>query len=516
MAQKNMDPTYQALAAAYAHPESPAEQAIHDALENGRREITGTTYAYGINDYKTGFKDYLPDGSVRYGTVTEHLDGSKETYTRYPNSVDVFKTGVVETTIKNGVETVTFSSVPGINAGDSRPAPLSHSTAAGLVPSSWSPPDHDGDNSGGTTGTSGGPGHTDGHDPGFSTGPVFGSSGGGTTAAGPTGTTSTQHACGEATDCNTGGAWEPGAAHQSLAPATEVTVENTADAAVGAEGGVATGSGAAAGAASAAGAATGAGAVVGGGSGTGGDGDKTDDQHKGDDGNNNDGKHDDDNNGDEKPTEETPGTGPEEGMPNPDGTGPGSPTSTPNPEGGDDGGESGHHGPTVNQGSDVGHLSTQLAAVGNSQDGSTTDGYHGPHDPGEEMPDPDSNGGGNPISNVAHGATSFWDQAATVMQGATTQGATTGTASATQTATSGLQLSALAVSEHASASQLASGVATTSHDIAGALSDTSAHAAFGTHDFAASGAVLHGELGTATLHDALTLSSGAFATQMHV
>ncbi len=33
------------------------------------------------------------------------------------------------------------------------------------------------------------------------------------------------------------------------------------------------------------------------------------------------------------------------------------------------------------------------------------------------MPDPDSNGGGNPISNVAHGATSFWDQAAAATQG---------------------------------------------------------------------------------------------------
>jgi hypothetical protein len=73
------------------------------------------------------------------------------------------------------------------------------------------------------------------------------------------------------------------------------------------------------------------------------------------------------------------------------------------------------------------------------------------------------------------------------------------------------------VSAHAGES-LAFNAATTStsHDVSGAPADTSAHVAVGAHDFAASGVALHGEFGTATLHDTLALSSGSFATQMHV
>jgi hypothetical protein len=181
--------------------------------------------------------------------------------------------------------------------------------------------------------------------------------------------------------------------------------------------------------------------------------------------------------------------------------------STPDPDGSDDEGggrpgSPGHgHGAGDNQGANPSSLSEKLAAVGNSQEGSgSSDGSHGPHDPGEEMPNPDA-GGGSPSSNGAHGAHNFWDQAA----------------GATQGVTSGLHLSGFAVSEHASQSQVAvNATATTAaHDSSAAQSETSAHAVTGGHDVAAH-VELHSELGTATLHDQLTLSGGSFAHQMHV
>jgi hypothetical protein len=99
--------------------------------------------------------------------------------------------------------------------------------------------------------------------------------------------------------------------------------------------------------------------------------------------------------------------------------------------------------------------------------------------------------------NVAHGG-SFLDEAA-----AATQGMATGEHPSTSGA-----------SNHAAATEVAFNAATTSsaHD----MSDTSAHLLVGAHDAATMHADLHGEFGTATLHEQLILSGGAFAHQMHV
>ena len=78
------------------------------------------------------------------------------------------------------------------------------------------------------------------------------------------------------------------------------------------------------------------------------------------------------------------------------------------------------------------------------------------------------------------------------------------------------------MSDQASQGQLVSAATTataaqdaTSHDVSAAPADASAHTAV-SHDLAPTDAALHGELGTATFHDATSLSSAAFATQMHV
>jgi hypothetical protein len=200
-------------------------------------------------------------------------------------------------------------------------------------------------------------------------------------------------------------------------------------------------------------------------------------------------------------------------MPNPDG-GPASPTSTPNPDGDDDGTEGSHHGASGGhlvgsggggdgEGESPGHrLSEKLAGGGENQQGSSGGGAHGPLDPGEEMPNPEA-GGGSPSSIGAHGAHSFWDQAA----------------AATQGATGGEHLSTSGAFEHAAAGAVAFNAAITgsAHDISGALSGTTAHA--GEHDAAVGHADLHAEhtgLGTTTLHDQLALGGGSFAHQMHV
>jgi hypothetical protein len=203
-----------------------------------------------------------------------------------------------------------------------------------------------------------------------------------------------------------------------------------------------------------------------------------------------------DNNGsDGKTTDTTSAT--TGSTPTPDG-GPSTPTSTPNPDGdGNDGSEGNHHSTSVAMpGGNIGSLSTQLTAVGNSQDGSS-DGSHGPRDPGDEMPNPEG-GGNSPTSNVAHGS-SFWDQVAGGAQGGQ----------------AGLHLSSAAsvITDENHAALEAAGT-TSVHDVSTTALDTGEHAA--PHDVALTGAALHGELGTATLHDALTLSGGSFATQMHV
>jgi len=192
---------------------------------------------------------------------------------------------------------------------------------------------------------------------------------------------------------------------------------------------------------------------------------------------------------DTKDQDKEPETDPVIAGPTPEG-------STPDP---DDDGSGSKHLPGVGNPS-ASSLSEKLAAVGNSQDGSAgNDGSHGPHDPGEEMPNPEA-GGGSPTSNSAHGG-SFWDQAAP-------QGSTTG-----------LHLSTSAVSDHAVLNQIAHDMTatTTAHDVSGELSDTSAHSAHSVtiaHD--AVHADLHTGLGTSTFHDSIAISSGTFAHQMHV
>jgi hypothetical protein len=215
-------------------------------------------------------------------------------------------------------------------------------------------------------------------------------------------------------------------------------------------------------------------------------------------------------------------------MPNPDG-GPGTPTSTPNPEGDDgEGIEGSQHGVAFGHGGSGGSggdgegegpgrlgLSQQLSGGGNNQQSGTGDSFHGPHDPGEEMPNPEDTHGGNPTSNVAHGAhdvahgaRDFWSQAAGTSQGVTT----------------GLHVSTIAVSGHASqiAVILNAGATISAHDLAGALSGASGHddtahtATVSAHTVTAASAELHGELGTSTLHDSLALHGASIATQMHV
>ena len=178
--------------------------------------------------------------------------------------------------------------------------------------------------------------------------------------------------------------------------------------------------------------------------------------------------------------------------------------------------------------------------------------HHGPIDPGEEMPDPNGDGKGGPTSNVAFGAAelgavqaleasaatqgaashvgdagiitvgghdavaddlnpqplppgpgSFWDQAA-----GATQGATAVTSASAFAEIAGLNQAATTATE------------TSAHDVSSAL-DSSAHTAVlvggAAHDagFATVG-FDHAELGTAALHDSLSLGAGAFANQMHI
>jgi hypothetical protein len=105
------------------------------------------------------------------------------------------------------------------------------------------------------------------------------------------------------------------------------------------------------------------------------------------------------------------------------------------------------------------------------------------------------------IGNVAHGG-GFWDRAAAATLGMATGG----------------HLSISGASSHAAATEVAFNAAMSgsAHEVPGTLSDTSAHSLMGAHDVATMHADLHGELGTATLHEQLTLSSGSFAHQMHV
>src|SRR5262249_41114852 len=48
----------------------------------------------------------------------------------------------VVTITEQGVEKVVFSDYPGVDVGQSRAATQSHTSAAGLVPNTWNPPDH--------------------------------------------------------------------------------------------------------------------------------------------------------------------------------------------------------------------------------------------------------------------------------------------------------------------------------------------------------------------------------------
>ena len=225
---------------------------------------------------------------------------------------------------------------------------------------------------------------------------------------------------------------------------------------------------------------------------------------------------------DPKEPDGTPPGNPDGDMPNPDGTGPGSPTATPNPEGDDgEGSEGGRHGVLIGHGGNGGGgdgegegpgrlgMSQQLSGGGNNQQGGTGGPGHGPHDPGEEMPNPEDGRGGNPTSNVAHGAHDFWNNAAGVSQGVT----------------SGLHVSTIVVSQHASqiTATFNAAVTTSAHDLTGALSGASGHddvahtASTGAHAVAAAvSSELHGELGTTTLHDTLSIHGASIATQMHV
>src|SRR5262249_54570184 len=93
-------------------------------------------------DVYTQFKEYLPDGSVRSGWTLQHPNGSKETHTNYLDPHDVWNTKHVVTITEQGVEKVVFSDYPGVDVGQSRAATQSHTSAAGLVPNTWNPPDH--------------------------------------------------------------------------------------------------------------------------------------------------------------------------------------------------------------------------------------------------------------------------------------------------------------------------------------------------------------------------------------
>ena len=460
------------------------EKIIHDALAHGYKVLNAGVYL-GIDNFEQSFKEFLPDGSARWGVVTEHLDGSKDSFIRYLDPAHMQVLGQVNTHTENGVETVVkvTENVPGsidLKEGDTRPAPADKDSAAGLVPNSWNP-QHD-DNSGSTSGKD------EQHD---NTGQTGTSSSSETTS---TDTTDAYANCGPAVATlhngpDTNHEWQDQGVSRSCTE-TKTTVE-----VVGPD------------------SERGSGTPGGQQSGTDtdhntdtsnhGTQDSNDNNHDSDNSNNDNHHNDGDDNHDDNKDDtkdETPASDDKGDMPNPDDGG-GSPNSTPDPDGDGSDGEGSHRGPTLNQGSSVGHLSTQLAAVGNSEDSAGSDSYHGPKDPGEEMPNPEDTGGGNPVANVAHGAAGFWDQATSATQGAT-----------------GAQLSTAAVTVHASESQLAFNAAATSilNDVSGAHADASAHAAADGHDLAASGAALHDELGTVTLHDTLTLSGGTFATQMHV
>src|SRR5581483_11009650 len=163
---------------------------------------------------------------------------------------------------------------------------------------------------------------------------------------------------------------------------------------------------------------------------------------------------------------------------------------------------------------------------------------------GEELPNPDGNGTGSPVLNNGFGVAelgavqthessaashagnagiiiiggsvaddlnpqplppgpsggSFWDQAAGAVHGATAVSS--------------------ASAEIAGLNQAATqATATSAHDVSSAL-DLSAHTATlvgAAHDTGVATVGLdHAELGTATLHDTMSLNSGAFATQMHI
>jgi hypothetical protein len=89
----------------------------------------------------------------------------------------------------------------------------------------------------------------------------------------------------------------------------------------------------------------------------------------------------------------------------------------------------------------------------------------------------------------------FWDQAA----------------DATQGATAGLSVSTLAISSGAQLNPITS--APLALDEPAPHADCSLHLSAGVHDVALAGAELHGELGSATLHDVL---ASTFAHQIHI
>jgi hypothetical protein len=93
-----------------------------------------------------------------------------------------------------------------------------------------------------------------------------------------------------------------------------------------------------------------------------------------------------------------------------------------------------------------------------------------------------------------HGA-GFWDQAA----------------DATQGATAGLSVATLAISDVVHLNPIIP--APLALDEPAPHADMSAHLLAGAHDVAMAGAELHGELGSATLHDVL---ASTFAHQIHI
>ena len=198
-------------------------------------------------------------------------------------------------------------------------------------------------------------------------------------------------------------------------------------------------------------------------------------------------------------------------------------------------GGSGDGGGHAGEGSGVGGITGITATgAGGEQQG------HGPiHDPGEVMPNPDDNGTGGPNSNIAFGAQT---NATVALSGAQDRGGTHGiiivgghdtvtaatgsfwdqAAGAAKGLNAAVSTSAVATAEIAGLnhSETSASGATSAHEVSGvldigapmaALANAGAHGAGFT-----SASVDHVDLGTAALHDSLSLHSGAFANQMHL